>query len=142
MNILVADDNPVNRKLMQVLLTALGHAADVVNDGAEACAAAAAKTYDLVLMDWHMPIMDGVEAISILKARPGPAPWIVMVSADHSWESQALYRAAGADDVAGKPVDVAKLAAVVTAAEIQASGLKGPAAACPEVHALAQFKTR
>jgi CheY-like chemotaxis protein len=113
MKILVADDHAVNRNMMTMLLGALGHAVEAVDDGAQACAATEARVYDLVLMDLHMPVMDGVQAILSIRARPQRGPRIVVVTADHSTESHAACLAAGADGVATKPMDVAKLANIV-----------------------------
>jgi CheY-like chemotaxis protein len=78
-----------------------------------ACAATEAKIYDLVLMDLHMPVMDGLDATLAIRARPGPQPRLVMVTADHSAESRVECLSAGADDVKTKPVNVAKLSAIV-----------------------------
>jgi CheY-like chemotaxis protein len=114
--ILVADDHPVNRTMLKMLLGALGHAVDVADDGAQACAATDAETYDLVLMDLQMPVMDGLKAISVIRSRPRTAPRLVIFTADHSAESRAESLAAGADDVQTKPLDLTKLTAIVAKA--------------------------
>ncbi len=116
MRILVADDHPVNRNMLKMLLGALGHAVDLADDGAQACEATDAVDYDLVLMDLHMPVMDGLQAISVINARERTPPWLVVVTADHSAESRAECLAAGADDVQTKPLDVTKLSAIVARA--------------------------
>lgn len=110
MKILVADDHPVNRNMMKMLLGALGHTVDVVDDGAQACAATEAEVYDLVLMDLHMPVMDGLEAISIIGSRQRPPPRLVVVTADHTVDSRAQCFASG---VQTKPIDLAKLASII-----------------------------
>jgi CheY-like chemotaxis protein len=117
MNILVADDHPVNRSMLQMLLGALGHAVDVVEDGAQACAMTDIKAYDLVLMDLHMPVMDGLQAISAIRARPRTSPRLVVVTADHSAESRDECLAAGADAVETKPLDLAKITAILARAQ-------------------------
>jgi CheY-like chemotaxis protein len=117
MNILVADDHPVNRSMLQMLLGALGHAVDVVDDGAQACAITEIKVYDLVLMDLHMPVMDGLQAIVAIRARPRAPPRLVVVTADHSAESRADCLAGGADAVETKPLDLGKLTAILSQAQ-------------------------
>ncbi len=125
MKILVVDDHAANRGMLKMLLGALGHAVDVADDGAQACAATEAKVYDLVLMDLHMPVMDGLQAVSEIRSRPRTPPRLVMLTADHSAESRAECLGAGADDVQTKPLDVAKLAAIVA----EALDKSGPALA-------------
>jgi CheY-like chemotaxis protein len=62
LKILVADDDSLNQRLMQVLLSREGHEVDVASNGLEAFDAVKFKTYDLVFMDLQMPVMDGMEA--------------------------------------------------------------------------------
>jgi CheY-like chemotaxis protein len=125
MKILVADDHPANRDMLKVLLGALGHTVDVAVDGAEACAITEATAYDLVLMDLHMPVMDGLQAILVIGGRAQKPPRLVVVTADHSAESRAECLAAGADDVATKPLDLTKLAAIVAEA-LETTGSRRP----------------
>jgi CheY-like chemotaxis protein len=65
--ILVAEDNPVNQEVAQAMLKKMGRAADVVSDGQEAVDALQAIRYDLVLMDCHMPEMDGFEVTRVIR---------------------------------------------------------------------------
>lgn len=116
MKILVVDDHPVNRNMLKMLLGALGHTVDTADDGAQACAATEDEVYDLVLMDLEMPVMNGLQAILVIRARSCMPPRLVVVTADHSAESRAECLAAGADDVQTKPVDLAKLNAIVAKA--------------------------
>lgn len=73
LRILVADDNPVNLELVQVILQAVGAEVSTVADGAQAVAQAAEQAFDLILMDLRMPVMDGYAALKTLRSTPGPS---------------------------------------------------------------------
>ena len=62
LKILVVDDDVLNQRMMQLLLTREGHLVDLVSNGLEAFEAIKVKTYDVVFMDLQMPVMDGIEA--------------------------------------------------------------------------------
>ncbi|MBK8456085.1 MAG: response regulator [Phyllobacteriaceae bacterium] len=68
LRILVAEDNPVNALLVRVALEKAGHRVDVVGDGRAAVAAAGSAAFDAVLMDLHMPVMDGLDAIDRIRS--------------------------------------------------------------------------
>lgn len=109
MKVLVADDHLPNRKMMMMLIKALGHVVDLAADGREACEMAERCAYDLIFMDIHMPVMDGLDAMACIRKLPGPPPRLVVVTADTTEESRLKALAVGADIVQTKPVDVAKL---------------------------------
>jgi CheY-like chemotaxis protein len=69
LNILLADDNPVNRKLMTFLLGKHGHSVALAGNGREVLDTAAAQRFDLILMDVQMPGIDGLEAAALLRQR-------------------------------------------------------------------------
>ncbi|CAN5423435.1 hypothetical protein BH09PSE1_BH09PSE1_13560 [soil metagenome] len=109
--ILVADDSPVIRELVTTILTEAGLAADVVCNGAEAVSAARAKAYDAILMDVHMPVLDGVQAARTIHAmQHGPAktPVIALTAAIRP-EQLDQYRKAGMVCHVGKPIAPADL---------------------------------
>jgi len=110
-HVLLVDDHPVNRELGVTLLGLLGCTADVACDGQEAVEAARLGRYDMILMDVHMPGMDGLSATRAIRALKGPAALtpIVAMSADVLPEQLARMRAAGMVDSVEKPIDVEDL---------------------------------
>ena len=112
LDILLADDNPVNTKIAQTMLEKAGHQIDAVADGAAALDAVARKRYDLVLMDIQMPVMDGLEAARRIRSMADPGinslP-IVAVTANAMSGDDRLCLDAGMDDYVTKPIDRARL---------------------------------
>ncbi|MDR3511506.1 MAG: ATP-binding protein [Caulobacteraceae bacterium] len=109
--ILVAEDHPLNRRIMAVLLDEMGLAHEMVEDGAAAVRAVAGGRYDLVLMDLQMPGMDGLEATRAIRRLPGAAGRIpvVAVTADAMSDHADSCRAAGMDGFIAKPIQPAQL---------------------------------
>lgn len=110
LKVLVADDHPTNRRIVELMLEGV---ADVtsVEDGQAAVEAAEATRFDVILMDIQMPRMDGIAAVSAIRAdeRDGPRTPIVMLTANTQAEHVAASRAAGADRHVGKPFTAAVL---------------------------------
>ncbi len=103
--LLVAEDNRVNQQVILLLLKNLGLDADLVNDGVEAVYAAEKNTYDLILMDWQMPNMDGLEATRRIKQTLGEAaPVIVAVTANAMSGDVEECMSAGMNDYLSKPI--------------------------------------
>ena len=113
--ILLAEDHPVNERVVMRMLKRLGFSADAVHDGREALSAVSAGRYDLVLMDCQMPEMDGYQATREIRAQNlDPRPVIVALTA-HALESdREKCIAAGMDDYLSKPVQPEDLARVIT----------------------------
>ena len=109
--ILVAEDNPVNRRVALLMLKRLGYGADIAENGREACAAVARRPYDLVLMDMQMPEMDGLQAArEICLRHPANArPRIVAMTANATNEDRDGCFAAGMEEFLTKPVRTADL---------------------------------
>ncbi|MGE3335295.1 MAG: ATP-binding protein [Rhodospirillaceae bacterium] len=107
LRLLVAEDNETISFLLQTMLRKWGHKVDAVSDGLAAVNAVRANTYDCVLMDMHMPGMDGVDALREIRANGGPKKDIpiIAVTADIAPEHREIYLAAGANAVVGKPVN-------------------------------------
>jgi signal transduction histidine kinase/ActR/RegA family two-component response regulator len=115
-HVLLAEDDAVNQMVMQAMLTKLGCIVELVEDGDAACAAAAGQRYDLILMDCHMPVMDGYEAtrqIREYEAICGTHTPIVAITADALTGDRERCIASGMDDYMTKPIGSAMLAAAV-----------------------------
>lgn len=126
--VLVAEDHPVNRKFIGLLLDKLGHRVVFAEDGRQAVALAADGDYDIVLMDVHMPEMDGLEATQRIRALPGPrgrVP-IVALTADVMDDAEQRAQAAGMNGFLAKPVQRAQLEAVMARCIGPRAGLTSP----------------
>jgi signal transduction histidine kinase/CheY-like chemotaxis protein len=125
LKLLVADDNDANRELIGTLVRAMGHEAEAVADGVAAIAAARTGLYDLILMDIHMPVMDGLAATRAIRDLEGDAAStpIVALTANILPEQIAAYRASGMDDHVGKPIDPRELLSKITSWGAGRSGL-------------------
>ena len=115
LRVLVAEDNLVNQEVAVGLLRRDGHEVDVVADGHAAVAAVRAGTYDVVLMDLHMPGLDGIEATREIRRLPGAKGTlpIIALSASSLRNSAERARAAGMNGHLVKPIDPATLAAAL-----------------------------
>ncbi|MDR3517534.1 MAG: response regulator [Azospirillaceae bacterium] len=114
-SILVAEDLAMNRTLVSLMLQKAGYAVTGAADGDEAVSVVRQQAFDLVLMDVQMPVMDGLEATRAIRALPGVAGQvpIVALTADIQPANIAAYQAAGMNDYLAKPIDRAKLLAIV-----------------------------
>jgi signal transduction histidine kinase/ActR/RegA family two-component response regulator len=116
--VLLVDDHPMNRELGDALLTLAGCQVFTAEDGFQAVEAARTGSFDLILMDVHMPGMDGLAAARAIRALDGPmalAP-ILALSADVLPEQVARCRAAGMDGHVAKPIRRDELLAAVSRA--------------------------
>ncbi|SFJ94163.1 PAS domain S-box-containing protein [Pseudovibrio ascidiaceicola] len=116
LNVLVAEDNPINWMLVQALLDKLGHRSELAEDGHKAVSLCASGSFDIVLMDLHMPGLDGLEAISKIRGREDKSASqvpIYVVSADVMPEAKEEALKAGADGFLSKPLKKQDLEAVL-----------------------------
>jgi signal transduction histidine kinase/AmiR/NasT family two-component response regulator len=107
LRVLAADDHPVNRKVLDLLLRQVGIDPVLAEDGAAAVAAAESARFDLILMDLHMPELDGLGATKAIRAGAGPnaeTP-IIALTADAMPETIARCFAAGMAGHVAKPIE-------------------------------------
>jgi signal transduction histidine kinase/CheY-like chemotaxis protein/HPt (histidine-containing phosphotransfer) domain-containing protein len=122
LKILIAEDNPVNRRVMVGLLEHLGYEADLASNGLEVLAALERRPYDVVLMDIQMPEMDGLEVTRRIRLHTGQPsagrrqPRIVALTAHAMSGDRERCLAAGMDGYLSKPVQIAELEAALAAA--------------------------
>jgi CheY-like chemotaxis protein len=109
LKILLAEDSELNRKLALAMLGRLGYQADVATNGVEALGALAKTSYDAVLLDVHMPEMDGLEVMRQVRAWSKPRPWLIAITASALPDDQHACYAAGANDFLAKPVKLEAL---------------------------------
>ena len=115
LRVLAAEDNAANRRVLAALLDGVAVDLTFAEDGAQALDAWRAGSFDLVLMDANMPVMDGTEAVRGIRAAAaggGRVP-IWMVTANVAAEDIDRYMAAGADGVLKKPLEAGALFALV-----------------------------
>jgi PAS domain S-box-containing protein len=115
LEVLVAEDNPINQRVIGEMLKKFGHRAKIVDNGQEAVDAITGRPFELVLMDLHMPEMDGKAATLAIRALDGDARSvpIIALTADASGDSRDELIAAGMNDYVSKPIDDQKLLAAI-----------------------------
>ena len=115
-HVLLVEDDPVNQLVVENMLVKLGCTVEVAHDGAAACEAATRTRHDLILMDLHMPGMDGYEATQRIRAEEtmrGTYTPIVALTADALSGDRERCVEVGMDDFVTKPISTALLASVV-----------------------------
>ncbi len=113
--VLLTDDHPVNRKVVQMFLKPFGLTVVEARNGVEALERIAEEAFDFVLMDIHMPVMDGCEAVKRIRA--SGEPWadipIIALTADAMPGDLERYIAMGMDAYVAKPIDQRDLFSVI-----------------------------
>ncbi|MCC6581451.1 MAG: response regulator [Phycisphaeraceae bacterium] len=104
--ILVAEDYPTNQEIVRLILEEAGHHVTIVSNGQEAVAACERRTFDLILMDLHMPVMDGQTAAGHIRqgATPNVAVPILALTASADAETRAACPRFGISGVLTKPI--------------------------------------
>jgi len=120
LHILAADDNVINCAVLAEMLTRLGADVKIVHDGQQAVQEWAPGSYDVVLMDMAMPVMDGMTALRNIRKmerdRSGPRTPVIAVTANVMLHQVADYLAEGFDDHVAKPIQITELSKIIRAA--------------------------
>ena len=126
--VLLAEDHAVNQRIVALILEPLGCRLTVVADGAQAVEAAATRTYDVILMDMQMPVMDGVEATQAIRLGGGlnASTPVVALTANAMAEHRAQWAAVGVHRFAAKPVNMQVLIDVVIEAAGESRAAREP----------------
>ena len=141
LNILVAEDNPVNQRVIRGLLEHAGHKTHLAHDGEEALAMleSGEQTYNLAIIDMHMPQLSGPEVVQRWRFMESGHLPIIMLTADARAEAQEACEAAGADTFLTKPVNsrdlvdaIARLAAPQPSPAVEAPSRLQPTAELDE----------
>lgn len=121
LRILIAEDDETNQRVALAMLAKLGEKADVVNNGQLAVDKLNHTAYDVILMDRHMPVIDGIEAARRIRASSMPTeqPIIIAMTASAFAEDRASCLEAGMDDFISKPVRLVDLRRVLDRARQQ-----------------------
>jgi two-component system, sensor histidine kinase and response regulator len=112
LRILMAEDNPFNQRVASLMLAKLGHVVTATSNGREAVAALAGQSFDLILMDLQMPMMDGFQATAAIRSTEngtGRHIPIIAVTAHAMKEDRQRCLEAGMDGYVSKPIDQDKL---------------------------------
>ncbi len=127
LRILVVEDNSLNREVALRLIEKLGYDAELAGDGAEALRAIALRDYDVVLMDIHMPEMDGFEATRKIRESRGKSarPRIMALTANALKGDRERCLEAGMDDYLSKPLGLRDLAVGLERAPSRPAGVAG-----------------
>lgn len=109
LNILVAEDNMINQKLIERVLHKLGYKIEIVDNGKQAVEQLLLQRFDVVLMDIQMPVMDGMEATRMIRKSLPYQPYIVALTANAMPEEREIYLKGGMDEYISKPMSLEKL---------------------------------
>jgi signal transduction histidine kinase/DNA-binding response OmpR family regulator len=111
--ILVVEDNPVNQRILLLMLENLGYKVEAVENGQRAVSTFSSKAFDVIFMDLQMPIMNGLIATENIRKLPTDQPWIIGLSANAFTESCDNALSAGMNDYLTKPLQSKSLIAAL-----------------------------
>jgi PAS domain S-box-containing protein len=129
--VLVAEDNAINRLLLEKILETVGIVPTFADNGVDAVEIATREKPDLIFMDMSMPRLNGLDATRAIRAEGGPQPFIVALTANAFASDRDICLAAGMDDFLSKPVRRAQLVEKLKAAAARGSGAAGVEPAHP-----------
>jgi len=111
--ILIAEDNLINQKLIDRVLSKLGYHPEIVINGLEALEKVKQQEYDIIFMDIQMPVMDGLEATTEIRKLKVKQPRIIAMTANAMTEDRDICLAAGMNDYLAKPMRLEELVQVL-----------------------------
>ena len=118
MRVLIAEDDAVSRQVLQRAVERFGHDVLTTTDGAEAWQAYQDGPYDVVISDWVMPLVDGIELCELIRRNPGPCyTYVILLTVLDDRGHFLKGMQAGADDYLTKPLDAEELQARLAAGE-------------------------
>ena len=109
LNILIAEDNNVNQKLIERILHKLGYQTDTVSDGTQVLDSLVKKEYNVILMDVRMPEMDGFEATHAIRQMKIEQPYIIAMTANAMSNDKAECLQYGMNDYVAKPLSTIEI---------------------------------
>jgi len=118
LQILIAEDYPINQLFAKKVLAKLGYTANLAETGVQVLEALQQKDYDVILMDVQMPEMDGLEATRLIRARDSHQPYIIATTANALPEDEQECLNAGMDEYISKPIDLDELIKVLQNAAV------------------------
>lgn len=104
LNILIAEDNIVNQKLIERILHKLGYQTDTVSDGMQVLDSVVKKEYNVILMDIRMPEMDGIESTQAIRQMAIAQPYIIAMTANGMSNDKLECLQNGMNDYVAKPL--------------------------------------
>jgi signal transduction histidine kinase/CheY-like chemotaxis protein len=113
LRILLAEDNPINQQLALIILTKMGYAPEIAENGKEVLDKLRQRPFDLIFMDIQMPEMDGLEATRIIRSTHSVQPLIIAMTANTTREDRQDCIAEGMNDYLSKPVNLDELIQVL-----------------------------
>ncbi|MCW5654256.1 ATP-binding protein [Hydrogenophaga sp.] len=148
LRVLVAEDHPINLKYMNILLDKMGHDATFCENGQQALQLLQQRDFDVVLLDYHMPVLDGLATTEAIRALDGPAAQVkvILVTADVVNDTRKRAQEVGVNEFASKPLQAADLQRALQRcglleplsgdeAALRAPTAQEPPAPLPDVHA-------
>jgi signal transduction histidine kinase/ActR/RegA family two-component response regulator len=132
LRVLLAEDNPVNQAVARAILEATGAVVSIANDGVEALERLSAEAFDVVLMDVHMPRMDGIQALAAIRAgKAGIAPdlHVIAFTADAMSGEGARLLQLGFNAVQTKPIQPYSLLTALAESQARPAAKRAAAAA-------------
>lgn len=118
MRVLIVDDNPLALELLKAALVRAGHTVETAENGVDALARLHDSACRLVIADWEMPVMDGLQLCRAIRSEDLPAyVYVILLTARNEPQSKIEGLSAGADDFMTKPFDHAELTVRIRTAE-------------------------